>query len=265
MRLLITGATGFLGSHVMATLAAADWGGSTVISWDRQMMGDLRDRKSRLAELRKHRPDVVLHLAWSSTKSHAYHEDPENSSWGALSADLLHECLKMGSWYIATGSAADVPEDSGYSSPYSDAKRYLRSIIEPYALSGQATWLRPQFVVSLADQRPRVIRQYFQRPAGSDFRIKNPDAEFDFVEVRDVAQGIATTISNGITGVVDLGSGYLHSVAELVATIDAVEGATPNLTTSDAVPVKSESEMEQLLRAGWKPIHTRELFGMSVV
>jgi nucleoside-diphosphate-sugar epimerase len=265
MRLLITGATGFLGKHVMAALGQADAGEFALVAWDRQKMGDIRNRERRITVLKEHRPDVVLHLAWSSTKHDTYQEDPENSSWGVLGADLLHECLKLGSWYIAAGSAADVTGDSGYASPYSDAKRYLRSVVEPYALSGQATWLRPQFVVSLADQRPRVVRQYFQRPPGSDFQIKNPDSGFDFVEVRDVAQGIATTIRNGLTGVVDLGSGYLHSVAQLVAAVDSVEGAKPNLTTPVAAPVKSGCVMDRLLRAGWKPVHTRELFDMSVV
>jgi nucleoside-diphosphate-sugar epimerase len=265
MRLLITGATGFLGNHVMATLGQADSRDLTVIPWDRQKMGDIRNREQRIAVLKEHRPDVVLHLAWSSTKHDNYQEDPDNSSWGVLGVDLLHECLELGSWYIAAGSAADVTGDPRFDSSYSDAKRYLRSVVEPYALSGQATWLRPQFLVSLADQRPRVVRQYFQRPSGSDFQMKNPDAEFDFVEVRDVAQGIATTIRNGLTGVVDLGSGYLHSVAELVAAVDLVEDTTPKFTTPVTTPVKSQSGMERLLRAGWGPIHTRELFGMSVV
>ena len=265
MRLLITGATGFLGNHVVTRLDQADSSDFTVIPWDRQKMGDIRNRERRLTVLKEHRPDVVLHLAWSSTAHDDYQEDPENSSWGVLGADLLHECLELGSWYIAAGSAADVKDEPGYASPYSDAKRYLRSVVEPYALSGQATWLRPQFVVSLADQRPRVVRQYFQRPTGTDFRMKNPGAEFDFVEVKDVAQGIATTIRNGLTGVVDLGSGYLHSVAQLVAALDSMEGAKQNLISPIAAPVKSGCVMDRLLRAGWKPVHTRELFGMSVV
>ena len=260
MRVLITGATGFLGRHVMATLGEADSDELTVVSWNRQKMGDLRNREQRIAELRKHRPDVVLHLAWSSTEHNNYQEDPENSSWGELGIDLLHECLALGFWYIATGSAADISGDPNYSSPYSEAKRHLRSIVEPYALSGQATWLRPQVVVSLADQRPRVVRQYLQRPPGSDFQINSPEAEFDFVEVRDVAQGIAATIRNGLTGVVDLGSGYLHSVAQLVTAVDSAEDAKPNLRCLIATQGKSECRMEPLLCIGWEPTHTRKLF-----
>jgi nucleoside-diphosphate-sugar epimerase len=265
MRILITGASGFLGRHVVARLGQADSLDLAVVTWDREKMGDIRNRKQRMAALKEHRPDVVLHLAWSSTENSHYQEDPENSSWGVLGADLLHECLELGSWYLAAGSAADVIGDAGYDSAYSDAKRYLRSVVEPYALSGQATWLRPQFVVSLADQRPRVVRQYFQRLPGSDFKMDNPDSEFDFVEVRDVAQGIATTIHNRLTGIVDLGSGYFHSVAQLVAAVASVEGIKTSHTSPVVGSVKSECEMEQLLHAGWKPVHTQELFGMSVL
>ena len=260
MRLLITGATGFLGSHVIETLAEADSDEFTVVSWDRKKMGDLRNRERRIAALGKHRPDVVLHLAWSSTEHYKYQEDPENPSWGVLGSDLLHECLELGCWYIVAGSAADITGDPNYSSPYSDAKRHLRSVVEPYALSGQATWLRPQVVVSLADQRPRVVRQYLQRPPGRNFQINSPEAEFDFVEVRDVAQGIAATIRNGLTGVVDLGSGYLHSVAQLVTAVDLAEDPKSNLTSLIASPGKSECGMEPLLRTGWEPTHTRKLF-----
>ena len=265
MRLLITGATGFLGKHVMAALGQADSGEFTLVPWDRQKMGDIRNRERRITMLKEHRPDVVLHLAWSSIEHDRYQEDPENSSWGVLGADLLHECLGLESWYIAAGSAADAAGDPNYSSPYSDAKRYLRSVVEPYALSGQATWLRPQVVVSLADRRPRIVRQYLQRQPGSDFQMINPDAEFDFVEVRDVAQGIATTIRNELTGVVNLGSGYLTSVAQLIAAVDSMEGARPNRTSPVAAPGKSECGMELLLRRGWEPVHTRELFSVSML
>ena len=265
VRLLITGATGYLGKHVVQALDCQRSCDVNLMVWDRQTMGNLRNRKERIAVLQEHRPDAVLHLAWASTKQDRYQDDAANSSWGDVGIEFLIECLERNCWYLAAGSAADVPGDPNYCSPYSEAKRHLRSVVEPYALSGYATWLRPQFVVSLADQRPRVVRQYLRRRSDNEFNLTSPDARFDFVEVRDVAMGIGATIRSGLTGVVDLGSGYLHSVAELINSVDrSVAGARSDSTNTVAAPDPSECRMEPLIRAGWEPVHTRRLFGDSL-
>lgn len=260
MRLLVTGSTGFLGKHLMRLLAHYPLASYEVVSWSRETMGDVLLAAHRQAALSKLEPDAVIHLAWSSTLHPGYREDSANAMWGAASIDFMHECAGRGIRFFAIGSAADTPGDPTFNSPYSTAKRAYRLAFSDIRESCEMTWLRPQYVVSLEDQRPSVVRAYLDVRGRADLPLKHPEAELDFVHVGDVVKGIRMAVEHNVTGIVNLGSGYLHSVQELLAAVDRqLEGTTLDPATF-LRPRRSSTATDVLLSLGWRPTNTQAFF-----
>ena len=261
--LLVTGATGFIGRHLQSAMAEWPRFDYEVVLWDRRTMGDLLSRSDRDAALRTLKPRAVLHLAWASTNSDGYQDDPLNSSWGRASSSFLRECIDEGTWFIAIGSAADDPRDHALNSHYSLSKRALRLAFDTASRSNEITLLRPQYVVSFEDQRPRVVRAYLQNRLCPTFELKQPDAVLDFIHVSDVVSGILTAINNQVLGTVELGSGYLHSVAQLVSAAEmwAVGGGGESRRFPGANP--SPTKPQALLQLVWRPTHTEAMFSVA--
>lgn len=226
-------------------------------------MGSLLNQSDRRAVLDALRPTAVLHLAWSGTQSDNYEQAAENREWATSSISFARECLDSGAWFLAAGSAADTAGDPSFQSPYSAAKRQFRAEAQALQTVGRFTWLRPQYVVSIEDRRPRVVRAYLDRPSGAVLELADPDVELDFIHVGDVASAIAATIENGLTGTVDLGSGSLHSVSELLAAVDrSLDGETASGASSPDRP--SATRPDRLFDLGWQPLCTRALFGSPI-
>lgn len=231
-----------------------------LISWDQQEMGDLLVESNRSAVMRRLRPHTVLHLAWASTKIDDYQDNPSNENWGEESSAFMRECTDRGIRFLAMGSAADQPGDQTFDSPYSAAKRRFRLTFEELNESSEVTWLRPQYVVSLEDKRPRVVRAFLEANEASKFRPENPDTVLDFIHVADVCSGIKLAIQNNLTGIVELGSGNLHSVAELITAVD--RWSSPADSTSKNLTKKRYwfEGSGVLAQLGWRPSSTQELF-----
>ena len=259
-RLLVTGGSGFIGRHTLEELRANPLANCDVITWDRTTVGSILSETAFEEALKYQRPDAVLHLAWSPTQSDAYQSNPQNAEWAVATAHFARRCIEAGIWFLATGSAADDPLDQTHASPYSEAKRRLRREIESLQNGGRITWLRPQYVVSVADRRPRLIREFLEQTVDSGFALLNPTQRLDFIHVEDVASGITATLRNGLTGVVELGSGYLHSPEQVLEAVRSLQ--------SDRLPAVRDGGLERsglppeaLLRLGWVPSATHEFFG----
>ena len=258
--LLITGAGGFIGSHLGTVLAEQPISNYDIVAWDRRSMGDLLLQQNRERVLNTERPQAVLHLAWSSTDSDYYQEDPSNALWGQASSSFLSECLHRGIRFMAIGSAADLPGDPAFDSPYSTAKRRFRMAFEKVQESGEVTWLRPQYIVSFEDERPRVVRAYLQTQPEDTFTMDRPEAELDFIHVVDVASGIRVAVENGVVGVVELGSGSLHSVSELIAAAERWYSDSAVTSQHSSRPRPSFNGSAVLAQLGWRPARTQALF-----
>ncbi len=261
-RILVTGATGFIGKHVTALMDEQSEKDLDFIAWDRLSMGDLLQDSNRQFELEKLAPHVVLHLAWSTTANDHYHEGSSHAVWTEESLKFMNECLRRKIWFIATGSAVDAKDDKTSATPYACAKRELRSVVEASQELGNVTLLRPQYIVSIEDERPRVVREYLRSRSKETFELSNPSVELDFIHVSDVASGIKVVIDNGVMGTVDLGSGSLHKVSELISAVEiSRSGRSINTVPINPSSRTSATRSEALIGLGWTPIHTHKLFG----
>lgn len=116
MRILVTGATGFIGSHLMDRLSETEHEvlgiGRTerhVATGPRYIYADLRDFKKAGDIVRRFKPEVVYHLAANSTESAGEHSPIDmstnnyNTFFTTLTASIQGGCLKR---FIYTSSAA---------------------------------------------------------------------------------------------------------------------------------------------------------------
>jgi len=261
-RILVTGATGFIGKHVTALMDQQSEKDLDFTAWDRLSMGDLLQDSNRQFELEKLAPHVVLHLAWSTTANDRYDEGSAHAVWTEESLKFMNECLRRKIWFVATGSAVDAKDDKTNATPYARAKRELRSVVEASQDLGNVTLLRPQYIVSIEDERPRVVREYLRSKSKETFELSNPSVELDFIHVSDVASGIKVVIDNGATGTVDIGSGSLHKVSELISAVEiSRSGRAIDTDPIKRSPRTSTARAEALRGLGWTPIHTHKLFG----
>ena len=255
LRVLVTGANGFLGTSVRA-VASRGWADKLeLVSWDRRAHGDVRRRQDLEACLKVVQPRVVLHLAWRTTGVCGYEYDAANLEWAEGTIQLAEMCGHQGVWFVGCGSGIEL-DPSADRTPYIAAKQQVHQALI-YGCAGPSwTWLLPSWVFSLDQRRPRVLAAALKATArGENFSPKEPNAMHDFIEVADVASGMLTVLSQGFLGDQDLASGQRRSVGALLHAADCgTRGASakPVLWTSPS--------LERLLSTGWTPEATNRTF-----
>lgn len=148
MRILVTGAAGFLGSHLARELAQA---GHTVAGVDRED-GDLRDPRVIAAHLDAHEPDVVCHLAAKVGRLFGEVDVAETVADNAgMTATVARACGERGV-RVAYASTSEVYGDHGdrmvfergpFRLPhntYGLSKRWGEEACELYAPDGLLVW-----------------------------------------------------------------------------------------------------------------------------
>lgn len=247
MRIGLIGANGLIGTYVRELLNRDRTGHYSVLTWDQRELGSFLDHRSRSAFLRA-RLDLVIHCAWVPTSRNHYRHDPTNYQWLEATLAFASECSKSGIHLTLLGSGLDAGQES---SPYSRAKSELRNVIKLDFPS--FTFVRPQYVFSVMDLRPRLLRDLL---LGDLTVIKNPQARHDFIDVADVAHGIVLAAEGMVPGESYLGSGVTHTVLEFAHRARGT-GRTPLATCQ---PLDDSIKSVELQLRGWRPRNTLSFF-----
>ncbi len=288
-RVLVTGAGGFIGSHVAeaAVLAGADvkalvrynsrgsWGHLDASPQRGQIevvLGDIRDAASVTAAARGR--DVILHLAALIGIPYSY-EAPDSYVRTNIDGTLhvLDAARASGARVVVTstsevyGTAQSVPMTESHrlnaQSPYAATKigadmlalSYHRSFGIPVAV------LRPFNTYGPRQSTRAIVPTIAQQLlAGETVRIGSLTPRRDLTYVTDTASAfLAIARSDGALGrVVNVGSGSSVSVGELVALLGAIVGRTPRIVQEDERVRPSASEVQHLEADA---ALARELFG----
>ncbi len=227
---LVTGAAGFVGTHLVGALRDQ---GRRVVTHGRA------DGDIARAALGDEGIGHVVHLAGRSFVPDSW-KDPhafyETNVLGTV--NVLDLCRRRGipltyvsSYVYGVPRALPIAEDHPVAAlnPYSHSKILAEAAVAYYAahLGVQAAVVRPFNVYGPGQGGhfliPTLIRQALD-PALDCITVRDARPRRDFLHVRDLVSLLAATVSRPIAGVFNAGSGTSIGIAELVAEITAAAG-----------------------------------------
>jgi len=242
---LVTGAGGFAGSHLVEHLRASPKqrrgeGGSSsdrVVAWTRQIV-DLLDRDRVRAAIRELRPAQIYHCAGVPHVAESWRDTAQPLEGNVLATEHLFDALRSegircrilvpGSATVYAPSSEPISETDPIApaSPYAISKLAqeqlaLRAIQEDgldvvLTRSFNHTGPRqtPAFVAPSMARQIALIERGQLEPV---IKVGNLDAQRDVTDVRDVARAYAALMQSGKTGVVyNVASGLARSIRSIL-------------------------------------------------
>jgi nucleoside-diphosphate-sugar epimerase len=240
MKVLLTGATGFIGSavarvlvrrghevHALVRPQADTWRIADLAGQLETIAGDLASAQlgERLETLR---PEACVHVAWYTVPGR-YLDGPENLDHLELSLRLARTLARAGCRrFVGVGTCLeyavqDAPltesDPSGPARLYSATKLALGQLL-PYvgAMTGMSTaWARLFYVYGpFEDERrlvPSVIRSLLR---GEPARVSAGTQVRDYLHVCDMASALEAITRSSLQGAVNVGSGEPSTVRDVV-------------------------------------------------
>lgn len=279
MRVLITGANGFIGRQVMLELARQNIECITVSRDNRLnfggvfIQGDLLQKNSHHEIIKKANATHLIHLAWYAEHG-SYWNSFKNIHWMDCSINLIKEFCRAGGEFVAVaGTSAEYGLSSGYlaeddpnlkpNTLYGVCKDATRRVVSSVCdlHSTRLVWTRI-FIPYGPEEDPRRlipslhrVFQHKQNPFGV-----NAASYRDFIHVKDVASAYLELIRSEAGGVFNISSGRSTLIADIVRSIAALYNGDPDLILQLNTERPAESEIivgnnKKLKSIGWFPRH----------
>ena len=254
-RILLTGATGFIGRHVLTRLRGAGHEvhavttkerppGDDRLSWHRADLLASADVVTEVA------PEVLVHLAWY-VEPGRYWTAPENVRWLEASLALLRAFAGAGGrravvagtsaeydWHAVGRRCHEQLTPLRPATLYGAAKHALHAAAAPYAEQAgfELAWGRIFFVYGPGEPPGRLVPSVGRALlAGRPVPTTRGDQVRDFMHVEDAAAAFAALADDDTTGAVNIASGDPVRVRDVVDTLAQLIGR-PDLPRPGALP-----------------------------
>lgn len=274
-RVLVTGASGFVGRRVVAALSDDGW---EVHACARRVLSgsagtwhaaDLLDPAAARGLVTAVRPTHLMHLAWCVTPGRFW-TDPSNVDWVEATLRLCRAFAAAGGMRIvAAGTCAEYEAGSGVchetdtaiapTTLYATCKAATASVLSQWSADAELdfAWARLFHLYGPAEPQGRLVGDVVDAlRAGRPVDVSAGTQVRDYLHVDDAAEALAALLLSSLTGPVNVGSGEPTSVRAIVELLSA-EAGEPDLVRFGA-EASSESpllvaDIERLRSTGWAP------------
>lgn len=287
LRLLVTGAGGFVGEHVRKAVEAGEFG---PYAWHAAPEGfDVRRRDEVAALVEQVQPDAVLHLAAQSFVPQSFKDPAGTFEVNVLGTLHLLQALTQSGFrgrflYVSSGDVYGLVPDELLPvderrwpeprNPYAASKIAAETLVLQWhrAQGLDAMVVRPFNHIGPGQRKdfaiPAFAHQIVAIAGGRQppvLEVGDIDTTRDFLDVRDVVRGYAALFAQGQAGATYvLGSGVERRIRDMIGFMCEACGVAPEIRQDPARLRPSEQRRmvadASLVRAhtGWSPRYTIE-------
>ena len=267
MKVLITGASGFVGSHVARLLVAEGCEVYALVRessnrWRiRDILPSMYLRQSDLVAfenvntyLQEIKPELCIHLAWYAVPG-KYLNSQENLDSIQASLNLFSQLAELGcKRFVGIGTCFEYDLSLGYLSEssltkpitlYAATKVALSTILQQFAqiTEMEVAWIRLFYQYGPMEDERRLIPGIISSLLRDEV-VKTTKGEQirDFLHIEDVASAIWAVAKSNVSGVVNVGSGQPVTVGQIALELGNLLGK-PDLIHLGALPYRPNDPM----------------------
>ena len=278
-RLLITGASGFIGRSCLPLLIESGYEVHAISSTSQAARDgvvwhkvDLLDAENTAEIIARVSATHLLHLAWYAVPGKFWSAEV-NRLWMSASMELFRNfAIHGGQRIVAAGSCAEYDWNYGLctegvtpldpSTLYGKCKRQLFSDLEKFSAERKISmaWARIFFVYGPGEHRDRLVPSVILSLLNNRKALCSEGRQVrDFLYVRDAASALVMLLNSPVEGAVNIGSGEPVEIRH-VARMIARELGKEDMLELGALPM-SKGEPERLVadnsrltdEVGWHP------------
>lgn len=226
MKILVTGSSGFIGSHLVEKLAKMNEIATFDIKDDQKE--DVRNLEALLKK--SHGCEAIVHLAALCIDSESNEKPLEyfSTNFGGT-LNVLETARMLGIRKIINASSAGV----GTRTPYSFSKLQAEELCNLFANKFSMRVMSLRFFNVYGPKNPKgVIYEFISRLKSSKPLIVNNDGNQvrDYVHVKDVVKAIEYLLKGShSSGIYEVGSGKGTSVKRLIRMLTRISGKKPEI------------------------------------
>jgi len=252
-RVLVTGASGFLGRPLVSALRGA---GCDVVTVGRapaatssvtHLVADLLKPDEMATAVRRASATHLAHLAWH-VAHHDFWTSPLNDAWADASVALARQFLAHGGHHIiSAGSCAEyAPAGAAMLEEQADlgpTTRYGRAKVDAHRrihaacaeTGGLCSWGRIFVPYGPGDHPERLVPSLIEvcRGRRAPFTLSPGDVR-DFIHADDVAAALVCLLQHGVPGAVNVSTGIPATIASVATCVARACGVSPELLLPNA-------------------------------
>jgi nucleoside-diphosphate-sugar epimerase len=276
-KIAILGATGFLGLPITTAFEAKNWEvipishAKSIESLQKGIFADLFDETRLKSVLSQTKPDVVLSTAWE-TEHGKFWTKESNNDYRDATLKFAELSFQAGvETFVGLGTMSEYGTSPGYCdanvTPLISTDIYSKTKIETGlelkkigdTHGGKTHWARVFQAYGPNEKSERFVPGMITKlQNGTEFSIRTPNFEMDWIHTAEVASAIVFMLENSLNHFVDIGTGVGTTVKELSELICEEFGLDANLLDySGQIPGHQKKAVvhrsSQLLSLGWRP------------